>query len=207
MATAQPILSEADPAAQEPDVPVGLIGMYIAALHTNPLLVTMATTAFMNALGDLIAQALERRTDVDWRRTSLLVVWGIFGFAPAALVWYAALEAVFPGQGLASVVGKVLFDQTLWATVAISAMFYFTAVTRGEDHEAAVTKIRETLWPTLKINWCVWPAVQLVNMSAVEPDYRILVILVVQVPWTAYLALQAAAAAPKHEYASMQAQV
>jgi protein Mpv17 len=171
----------------------GFFAWYQATLEVHPLSVTMGTTAVMNGLGDAIAQALERKLRYDTRRTLLLVLWGMFVYAPIALIWYSVLERAFPGFGAADVAAKVVLDQTIWASGCISALFVFSSLTRGESANAARAKLERDLWPTLRVNWLVWPAVQTFNMAVVSPMYRIVLILIVQVPWTAYLALQAAA--------------
>ena len=44
------------------------------------------------------------------------------------------------------------------------------------DAAAGVQKIYDKLWPTLKVNWVVWPVLQGINLSVVPLQYRILYI-------------------------------
>jgi hypothetical protein len=44
------------------------------------------------------------------------------------------------------------------------------------DSAAGIQKIQDKLWPTLKVNWVVWPVLQAVNLSVVPLQYRILYI-------------------------------
>lgn len=53
--------------------------------------------------------------------------------------------------------------------------------------EDAVTAVREKLWPTLKMNWLIWPGLTAVNLSMVPPPYRILFINFCSLGWSAYL--------------------
>ena len=61
------------------------------------------------------------------------------------------------------------------------------------------------LWPTLKVNWLVWPGLTAFNLGLVPPPYRILFINFCSLGWSAFLsnmankpaaALEPVAAAP-----------
>ncbi len=58
---------------------------------------------------------------------------------------------------------------------------------------AGVQKIKDALWPTLKVNWVVWPVLQGINLSVVPLQYRILYINFCSIFWSAYLSNMAAA--------------
>ena len=64
------------------------------------------------------------------------------------------------------------------------------------DVYAGIAKIHDKLWPTLKVNWVVWPVLQAVNLSVVPAPYRILYINFASLFWSAYLSSQAAGAPP-----------
>lgn len=64
------------------------------------------------------------------------------------------------------------------------------------DASAGITKIQEKLWPTLKVNWVVWPVLQAVNLSVVPLPYRILYINFCSLFWSAYLSAQTNSKAP-----------
>lgn len=70
--------------------------------------------------------------------------------------------------------------------------------------ERGVAQISEKLWPTLQVNWVVWPVLQGINMSLVPLPYRVLFVNVASLFWSAFLSnmanakggAAAAAAAP-----------
>jgi Mpv17 / PMP22 family len=64
------------------------------------------------------------------------------------------------------------------------------------DMYAGVKKIEDKLWPTLKVNWVVWPVLQAVNLSVVPLQYRILYINFCSIFWSAYLSNMASSKAP-----------
>ena len=56
------------------------------------------------------------------------------------------------------------------------------------DAKRAVTT---KMWPLMKANWLLWPAVQLVNFRFVPPPLQVPFINVVVLGWSAFLALLA----------------
>ena len=47
------------------------------------------------------------------------------------------------------------------------------------------------MWPLMKANWLLWPAVQLVNFRFVPPPLQVPFINVIVLGWSAFLALLA----------------
>jgi len=52
---------------------------------------------------------------------------------------------------------------------------------------AAADAVRDKLWPTLKVNWLVWPGLTAFNLGLVPPPYRILFINFCSLGWSAFL--------------------
>ncbi len=89
--------------------------------------------------------------------------------------------------------------QLTWTVFINCGFFWATTVMETGDSAAGVKKIQDKLWPTLKVNWVVWPVLQAVNLSVVPLQYRILYINFCSLFWSAYLSSQTntpAAAAP-----------
>lgn len=59
--------------------------------------------------------------------------------------------------------------------------------------ELGIQAIQDKLWPTLKVNWVVWPVLQGINFSLVPLQYRLLYINFCSLFWSAYLSNMAAA--------------
>jgi hypothetical protein len=86
-----------------------------------------------------------------------------------------------------TVAAKVALDQLTW-TVFINCTFFFTTTLLQTGSPAlGVAKIRESLWPTLKVNWVVWPVLSAVNFAAVPLQYRILFVNVASLFWSGFL--------------------
>jgi hypothetical protein len=87
--------------------------------------------------------------------------------------------------------------QLTW-TIAINCMFFFTSTFMATgDVKASTQAISDKLWPTLKVNWVVWPVLQGINLSVVPLQYRLLFVNVASLFWSAYLSSVASGAPNK----------
>jgi protein Mpv17 len=64
------------------------------------------------------------------------------------------------------------------------------------DSAKGVQKIQDKLWPTLKVNWVVWPVLQSINLSVVPLQYRLLFINFASLGWSVFLSNQASTPTP-----------
>jgi protein Mpv17 len=77
-----------------------------------------------------------------------------------------------------------------WTVFINCGFFWTTTVMETGDSAAGFKKIEDKLWPTLKVNWVVWPVLQAVNLSVVPLPFRILYINFCSLFWSAYLSSQ-----------------
>jgi len=93
--------------------------------------------------------------------------------------------------------------QLTW-TVAINCGFFWTTTfMETGSSSAGIAKIQDKLWPTLKVNWVVWPVLQGISFSVIPLQYRILYINFCSLFWSAYLSnVNAAAPSPAAAAAS-----
>ena len=101
------------------------------------------------------------------------------------------LERTFPMTSVRMVSYKVAADQLMFTPITASSLFFLTTLLEGKSLEAACEKVEERLLPTLKMNWCIWPLIQAVNLSVVPPCWRILVINAACIPWLAFVSWMA----------------
>jgi len=146
----------------------------------------------------------------DFVRLLRLTVYAGLIFAPATKRWFELLESWFPSplpdpssgavSGSASfavAMQRMLADQLLYSVCVLCSLFLWSgAWESGFDVGHMGRKLSANLWPSLRANWRLWPAVQLINQSIVPLNMRMLVAALVNIPWTAYLASKAAAPTP-----------
>lgn len=146
---------------------------------------------------------VESEKEFDFAR---LARFGIYGFmmAPLQFKWFGALSRVFPlrGAGMAgsgAALKRVVVDQAVFAPVGLG--LFYTFMTLGERKSLGVLrdKLKEAYLPTLKANYVVWPAVQLINFSLVPLPLQLPFVSTIGIFWTAYLSLKNAAVEGKLE--------
>eukprot|EP00871_Galdieria_phlegrea_P000063 jgi/Galph1/1057/GphlegSOOS_G5804.1 len=97
-----------------------------------------------------------------------------------------------PKSGLA-VATKTAIDQLLWAPIFTSIFFSFMKTAEGQPQEV-VEEVKSKLWPTMKVNWGVWPLAHVINFRFVPPSQRILYINSIQIGYNTFLSTMAASA-------------
>ena len=97
------------------------------------------------------------------------------------------LPGLFPGAGMAVVAKRVAFDQLIYAPLFTGIYFAGMGFYEGKPFSQSLQTLREKLWPTLVVNWSVWPIINFVNFSLVPLKFHILVINFCIIFWTAYL--------------------
>lgn len=177
-----------------------LFRAYDKALNKAPLLTKCLTSLVLFGAGDLMAQKLEadektgaagehggKGFTVDSQRLARQAAWALI-FTPLAHHWYQLLDKMVAGRGTMVVVKKTLLDQTTWTpvinTIFLSSMAFMAS--RGDVGEA-VSAVETKLWPTLKVNWVVWPALSAINLGLVPIQYRLLFVNFASLFWSAYL--------------------
>lgn len=172
---------------------VGAIG---AVIHDQPLLTAVASCSALMTLGDVLAQKVEHRAQgprpFDFARTRRVLLFAALLYAPGVTMWYALLDILLPGKvTLWIVLCKVLLDQTVWSGTVIAVFFLFISFMEGHSFPLMRQRCRDQWWPTLVVNWLVWPLVQLINLSLVPRQYQIVLVSAVSVPWNVFLSLRA----------------
>jgi len=62
--------------------------------------------------------------------------------------------------------------------------------------------VRERIWPIMKANWMLWPAVQIINFKFVPVAHQLNFVLVVSLLWATYLSWSSGEAEKKREKTS-----
>jgi len=117
-----------------------------------------------------------------------------YGFlmAPVQFVWFGRLTKWFPITTKSAAVPalkRVALDQLMFAPVGLSAFFTFMTVAEGGGKNEIVRKFQDIYIPTLRANYILWPAVQILNFRVMPLQFQIPFVSTVGIAWTAYLSL------------------
>lgn len=101
-----------------------------------------------------------------------------YGFimAPIQHKWFGFLNRIFPlakGAGTSAAAKRTAFDQLLFAPVGLGAFFTFMTVAEGGGRKEIQKKFQDIYIPSLKANYLVWPAVQLINFRLMPRQFQI----------------------------------
>ncbi|CAK7566798.1 MAG: hypothetical protein SEPTF4163_004750 [Sporothrix epigloea] len=167
---------------------------------TSPALTSASSSRNSSPLYDrsteLIPASKMLPPPFDFERLARFMAYG-FGMAPIQFKWFQFLSRTFPIVSGVSAVGptlkRVVMDQLVFAPLGIAWFFTVMTVTEGGGRIAVQTKLRDMFVPTLKANFTVWPAVQLINFRLMPVPLQLPFVSTVGIAWTAYLSLTNAA--------------
>mmetsp|Transcript_644 Transcript_644/g.1201 ORF Transcript_644/g.1201 Transcript_644/m.1201 type:complete len:186 (-) Transcript_644:658-1215(-) len=169
----------------------GLWQKYVSLLDRQPLATKTATSTVGFMLGDVIAQIPDLRDGkkYDFARTARLMAFGAFIHGPVGHYWYGFIDkTIMPTKATSgiAVATKTAIDQILWAPIFTSVFYASMEALKGTP-ENAIPTIKEKLWPTMLVNWQVWPLAHLINFRFIPSSQRILYINTIQVGYNVFL--------------------
>lgn len=128
----------------------------------------------------------------DFERLTRFMAYG-FLMAPIQFIWFGRLTKWFPitpkTGGTIPALKRVAFDQLMFAPVGLSVFFTFMTVAEGAGREEIVRKFQDVYVPTLRANYILWPAVQILNFRVMPLQFQIPFVSTIGIAWTAYLSL------------------
>ncbi|KAI9183487.1 hypothetical protein H9P43_004405 [Blastocladiella emersonii ATCC 22665] len=153
---------------------------YVALLAARPVLTKArcppaapraATSSFLNFLQENISDALASAHPNPYLTLEKALKMAGYGFlisGPLGHYLYAALNAVFDGSSVASMVGQMLGANLVVAPIQNAVYLSAMALIAGRTDIAS--ELRQGLLPLMKLTWSVFPAVQLVAVKFLPPN-------------------------------------
>ena len=80
-------------------------------------------------------------------------------------------------------------DQLIFAPIGLSVFFTFMTVAEGGGKRDISRKFQDVYLPTLRANYILWPAVQILNFRVMPLQFQIPFVSTIGIAWTAYLSL------------------
>ncbi|KAL1899053.1 hypothetical protein Cpir12675_001609 [Ceratocystis pirilliformis] len=131
----------------------------------------------------------------DPERLLRFVGYGV-AMAPVQFGWFKLLGKAFPITKTAAMgpaLKRMVCDQLVFAPFGVAAFFTAMTLAEGGRKAAVKKKLQDMYLPTLKTNWFVWPAVQIINFRFMPVHFQLPFVSTVGIAWTAYLSLTNAA--------------
>ena len=112
----------------------------------------------------------------DFERLTRFMGYG-FLMAPVQFTWFKQLEAWFPivngANAIRPAIKRVACDQIIFSPIGILCFFLFMTLAEGGGRRAVQQKLREMYLPTLKANYFLWPAVQIINFRLMPVQFQL----------------------------------
>ncbi|TLD30785.1 hypothetical protein PspLS_02276 [Pyricularia sp. CBS 133598] len=140
---------------------------------------------------DLIPDSRILPPPFDFERLTRFMAYG-FCMAPVQFKWFKFLEKTFPITKTAAfgpAMKRVAMDQLVFAPFGIAAFFTAMTIAEGGGRRAVQNKLRDMYVPTLKANFAIWPAVQVINFRLMPVQFQLPFVSTIGIAWTAYLSL------------------
>ncbi|KAK8029795.1 hypothetical protein PG993_011086 [Apiospora rasikravindrae] len=144
---------------------------------------------------DLIPDSKLLPPPFDFERLTRFMAYG-FAMAPLQFKWFGFLSRTFPitkTSAFGPAMKRVAFDQLIFAPFGIACFFTVMTAAEGGGKRAIAHKLRDMYIPTLKANFLVWPAVQVINFRLMPVQFQLPFVSTIGIAWTAYLSLSNAA--------------
>ncbi|KAK0721871.1 hypothetical protein B0T26DRAFT_700535 [Lasiosphaeria miniovina] len=144
---------------------------------------------------DLIPDSRTLPPPFDFERLTRFMAYG-FCMAPVQFRWFKFLERTFPiskASAFVPAMKRVAMDQLVFAPFGVAAFFTAMTIAEGGGRRAVYQKMRDMYFPTLKANYMLWPAVQVINFRLMPVQFQLPFVSTVGIAWTAYLSLSNAA--------------
>lgn len=124
---------------------------------------------------DLIPDSKALPPPFDFERLTRFMAYG-FCMAPVQFRWFKFLSSVFPitkTSAFGPAMKRVAFDQLIFAPFGLGVFFTVMTIAEGGGRRAVSHKLRDMYIPTLKANYVVWPAVQIVNFRLMPVQFQL----------------------------------
>lgn len=129
---------------------------------------------------ELIPDSKNLPPPFDFERLTRFMAYG-FCMAPVQFKWFKFLSSVFPitkGSAFGPAMKRVAFDQLIFAPFGVGVFFTAMTLAEGGGRRGVAHKLRDMYVPTLKANYVLWPAVQVINFRLMPVQFQLVSIYV-----------------------------
>mmetsp|Transcript_15790 Transcript_15790/g.24570 ORF Transcript_15790/g.24570 Transcript_15790/m.24570 type:complete len:214 (+) Transcript_15790:244-885(+) len=107
--------------------------------------------------------------------------------APWINMWFGFLEWLRPGKTSVDIASKVALDQLIGTPAYFIIIMTVTGFADGHSTKANTKRIRQGIWPAMKLSWSTWPLLHIVNFALVPLQRRALLLQFGGLLWAIFL--------------------
>ncbi|KAI1367911.1 hypothetical protein F5Y08DRAFT_297293 [Xylaria arbuscula] len=163
----------------------------VSPTRDDPISIEIRDFDKKDARGDYYPNPRTLATPFDFERLTRFMAYG-FAMAPITFKWFGLLSRAFPitkTSALVPALKRVVVDQVVFAPIGVALFFSVMTVAEGGGRRAVALKLKDMYIPTLKANYMVWPAVQIINFRLMPVQFQLPFVSTIGIAWTAYLSL------------------
>ena len=109
--------------------------------------------------------------------------------APLTYKWYQIIERTFPATGpkWKLALKRTALDQAIGAPFFVSLILFNLNLIETRSLQTSVSKASDLIGPVLVTNYKFWPFIQLVNLTIVPIQFRVVMVQFCSIFWNMYL--------------------
>lgn len=146
-----------------------------------------------------MAQVFIQKKNYDLSRTQKMAFFGLVFAGPTLHIWYSNIlpklaNRIFSYEILKpystinkKVVCSVFLDQTVFTSFNLIFFFMFMDYVDSRNIIKSWKNCKKKFTSTIYANWKLWPIAQLINLSFIPIQYRVLYVNLVGVFWNCFL--------------------
>lgn len=172
----------------------GLRQAYLWAIAAHPVALKASISMAVYGMGDLTAQAYEKRGQVDMLRIGRSATIGLlhgslshFVFSSPGCVVDSMVDSVQDLQEWQQPLAKIALDQTAVSLCWNTLYFGMLGALRGDSLGSVFAELRSCSWSLLKAGWRLWPLAHILTYAVVPAEHRLLYVDMVELAWVSIL--------------------
>ncbi|KAK1927763.1 hypothetical protein DB88DRAFT_479165 [Papiliotrema laurentii] len=173
---------------------------YLTALEVHPIRTKMITSGSLYICGDFVAQfGIEGRTlrrteddreQYDPMRTLRLTTYGGLIFAPLAHYWLSTLQRLKLRSNIATLGARLVIDSFMWSPFVCALFPSSLGLLEGKSVPEVKRKVQYGWFATWQKAVAVFGPTQIINLTLVPPQHRLLLLQSVGLGWNIFLSYQ-----------------
>lgn len=161
---------------------------YTSQYDEKEFFVHTLQTVSLAGITDILVQLIIDTNPYNGRHTVEYCLLALIYLSPVLYLWNKYLTNAF-GEHSSAAIPKMIFDQFIFAPLALPIHLMLTEVIHGKSFEEAINFSISNFLLVLLPNYAVWPMVQLFNFYVIPTQEQILFTQVVGAVWSITIAL------------------